>query len=229
MKPTLKFITIPLSFFSSPDLSVNAKFVAVAIDMYTDSPDGVAMGMKAIQTATNLSAKEVKDALLELKGKGAIEVNMGENGEKLIKPFLYKDRYNPAGAKPIDGDKPTDAETLDWDEIASKWNESCPQLPPVSRWTPNRKRRLKSSLKQADMNCKDLYKVFAIVGATPFLCGNNDKGWFAGFDWVAGNATHLTKIYEGSYSHGVADRRAYEAIMNGGKANGTEKKDDIYR
>ena len=230
MKPTLKFVTVPLSFWNCDTLSLTAKWVAITIDTYTDSPNGVAMGVKAIQNATNLSAKEVKAALIELKDKGALTVSIGEDGEKLIKPHLYKDTYIPNKETSTIGDTPTNSEPLDWEDISAKWKESCPDLPPVTRWTPSRKRRLKSSMKQAAMTVAELYKVFAIVGATPFLCGKNDKEWYAGFDWVTGNATHLTKIYEGSYSHTAQERQAYEYIMSGRKPKvQKDNLDSVYR
>lgn len=231
MKPILKFITIPLPFFSSPDLSVNAKWVAIAIDAYVDSPDGVAMGVKAIQTATNLSAKEVKTALLELKEKGAIEVNIGDNGEKLIKPFLYKDRYVSSGTKFTEGDKPSNIGVgqIDFDEIAQKWREILPDMPQISRWTPVRKRKLKSVLKQADINVTDLYKCFKIISVTPFLRGMNDRQWMATFNWLINNSNNVLKVLEGTYSKKISEKHDYENIIKDQPVHQKKGSDDIYR
>jgi len=40
--------------------------------------------------------------------------------------------------------------------------------------------------------------IFQRVISSPFLRGENDKGWRAGFDWVL-NPSNLAKIIEGAY------------------------------
>lgn len=230
MKPTLKFITAPLAFWSNEQLSVNAKWVAISIDAYCDSPQGVAMGVKAIQTATGLTAKEVKDALLELREKGALEVNMGEDSQKLLKPLLYKDSYAPVGEKVVIGDKPTDANPLPWDEISEKWQEICFMLPKITRWSPQRKNKVKSTLKQSGCTVENLYQAFKLVASSSFLNGSKSDQWSCTFDWLIKSSSNLIKVLEGNYhNRDYNEKRQYEDIMQGRDVTKKDDADDYYR
>lgn len=228
MKKISKFTIIPNSFWSTPDLSLEAKWVAVSIDSFSDKPQGVAIGTTALSSDTNLTVKQVKEALKELQIKGALDVNVGENGEKHLKVYLYKEYYKPRGEKIVIGDKPTDTTPLPYDEIMNKWNEYCPMLPKLTRMTPQRKNKLRGSLKQADLTVEDLYKIFRIVGSCEFLNGSSNQ-FKSNFDWVTAKSTTLTKIYEGFYARSYQEKRDYEMIMNGATVNQRGTQDDFYR
>lgn len=228
MKRQLKFLTIPINIWTHPDLSVFERVVLIEIDSYCTSDMGVQIGAQTIASSIGLPVKTVKETLKTLLSKGAIALNIGENGEKLIKPYLYKDRYVTDQSKIEIGDKPTDLaiERIDYDGIADKWAEILPDMPQISRWTPQRKRKLKTIMKQAGISTDDLYKSFRIIAATPFLRGENDRKWTAGFNWILGNSNNVLKILEGTYSKSVMERREYEAIMN--KCEQNESPDDSF-
>lgn len=46
--------------------------------------------------------------------------------------------------------------------------------------------------------CRDL---FTRIQATPFLIGENSKGWQASFDWIFSNGNNWRKVMEGNYDH----------------------------
>ena len=228
MKRTCKFLTIPISFAETSELSLTAKWVAITIDSYVDNPSGTSMGVRAIQTATNLSAKEVKDAMTELYEHGAMEVTVCE-GQKFLKPLLYRESYYKTGERVVIGDKPRDIQPLPYDEISQEWTEYCPKLPAITRWSPQRKNKLKSALKQADLTVEDLYKVFRIISCTPFLNGSSNQ-FSAHFDWVISKSANLQKIYEGFYNKSFQEKRDYELIMRGGDVSQQSSDDDsLYR
>lgn len=214
MKQPLRFMTAPKLFWDNESLSIVAKWVAITIDSYVDNPLGVAMSVRTIHSLTNIPTQDIKNALQELFDKGALEINVSE-GEKMFLPLLYKSEYPLSGKDKmdIDGNKPSPSNSIDYDEVQAKWAESCPTLPPITRWTPQRKRKLKAALNQAGLTVGDLFKCFRIIASTPFL---NGAGEFAAhFDWVVKKSENLQKIYEGFYARSPQEKRDYENIMNG--------------
>lgn len=225
MKQPLRFMTVPKSFWDNEQLSLVAKWVAITIDSYVDNPHGTSIGVRAIQTATNLSAKEVRDAMTELYEHGAMEVTVCD-GQKFWKPLLYRESYYKSGEKIVVGDKPSDMTPLPYEEIAEKWAVSCPHLPPIIRWSPQSKNKLRSAMKNAGLNLEQLYKCFKIVGATQFLNGTGD--FKATFKWLTSKADNLEKVYIGFYARSYAEKSDYERIMRGGEVNQQSQADDEY-
>lgn len=228
MKRQIRHIVVPLSLWETPDLSISEKHLLIDIDSICDSADGIAVGVQALASLSGMTQKEVKSTLNELYLKGAIDISVDADGAKKIKPFLYKDRYIKRGEKAVFGDKPTDTEALPYDDIMEQWNTICKTLPPLTRWTPQRKNKLRSALKNAALTVEDLYKCFRIVNDTPFLSGLSNQ-FKATFDWVTAKSQNLSKIYEGFYSKSFAEKQAYEAIMRGGDVAQTKNEDDYYR
>ena len=212
MKKEARFINIPTSLWENQDLSWMAKIVLMEIDSYPRSELGVNVRAGAVATALGITKKECDNALKELFDKGGIQINIDE-GQKLILPLIYKDRYIATGLPMPEGEKPSTANSIDYDEVQSKWAEICHTLPPIQRFTPQRKRKLKAALNQAGLTTADLYKCFHIIASTAFL---NGAGEFAAhFDWVVKKSENLQKIYEGFYARSPQEKRDYENIMNG--------------
>lgn len=212
MKKEARFINIPTSLWENQDLSWMAKIVLMEIDSYPRTELGVNVRSGAVATALGITKKECDNALKELFDKGAIQVNL-EEGQRLLMPLLYKSRYIPTGQPIPDGEKPSPANSIDYDEVQAKWGEICYTLPPIQRFTPQRKRKLKAALNQSGLTVADLYKCFRIIASTAFL---NGAGEFAAhFDWVVKKSENLQKIYEGFYARSPQEKRDYEAIMKG--------------
>ena len=212
MKKEARFINIPTSLWENQDLSWMAKIVLMEIDSYPRTELGVNVRAGAVATALGITKKECDNALKELFDKGGIQINIDE-GQKLILPLIYKDRYLATGQIIPEGEKPSTANSIDYDDVQAKWSEICHTLPPIQRFTPQRKRKLKAALNQAGLTVADLYKCFRIIASTPFL---NGAGEFAAhFDWVVKKSENLQKIYEGFYARSPQEKRDYENIMNG--------------
>lgn len=226
MKREARFVNVPTSLWSNTDLSWTAKIVLMEIDSYPRTELGVNVRSGAVANALGMTKKECDNALKELFDKGAIQVNIDE-GQKLLLPLIYKDRYIATGQPIPEGNKPSTANSIDFDEVQAKWTEICPMLSPIQRFTPQRKRKLKACLNQAGLTVADLYKCFRIIACTPFLNGSGE--FKAIFDWVTKTSTNLQKIYEGFYARSPQEKRDYENIMRGNETSPTkENSNDSY-
>ena len=220
MKKEARFVNVPISLWENQDLSWPAKIVLMEIDSYPRTELGVNVRSGAVATALGITKKECDTALKELFDKGAIQVNIDE-GQKLLLPLVYKDRYIATGLPMPEGEKPTTANSIDYDEVQAKWAEICHTLPPIQRFTPQRKRKLKAALNQAGLTVADLYKCFRIIASTAFLNGSGE--FAAHFDWVVKKSENLQKIYEGFYARSPQEKRDYEAIMKGEVSRKTDE------
>lgn len=226
MKKEARFVNIPISLWENQDLSWMAKIVLMEIDSYPRTELGVNVRSGAVATALGITKKECDNALKELFDKGAIQVNIDE-GQKLLLPLVYKDRYIATGLPMPEGEKPTTANSIDYDEVQAKWAEICHTLPPIQRFTPQRKRKLKAALNQAGLTVADMYKCFRIIASTAFLNGSGE--FAAHFDWVVKKSENLQKIYEGFYARSPQEKRDYEAIMKGDETDKKDSVDDFYK
>jgi hypothetical protein len=64
---------------------------------------------------------------------------------------------------------------------------------------------------------------------TPFLAGENDRGWKANFDWLISNDTNHVAILEGKYDGKCAGspHKSGGAFFNAGEATRYEQAADI--
>ena len=228
MKKEARFINIPTSLWENQDLSWMAKIVLMEIDSYPRSELGVNVRAGAVATALGITKKECDNALKELFDKGAVQVNIDE-GQKLLLPLIYKERYIATGQPIHEGDKPSTSNSIDYDDVAKKWAESCPTLPPITRWTPQRKRKLKSCMNQGGLSIGDVYKIFKLVGSSSFLCGSSNADWRCTFDWLIKSAANATKVYEGAYHNRGNEKLDYERIMRGEDMSASNEFDGYYQ
>lgn len=91
-------------------------------------------------------------------------------------------------------DRPDDSAA----EIVRAWNacESfCKVQPPIRG---KRERALRQRLREPQWR-ENWANALALARASPFCCGENDRGWRATFDWFVRQET-VTKLIEGQYS-----------------------------
>lgn len=228
MKRVAKHIVIPMHIWEHPDLTLEEKAILINIDSVCSDADGVVLGVQALTTLSGLKSTIVREALKSLYAKGALSVSVDADGQKKIKPLLYLDRYVDNGAQPIIGDKPTDVAIIDYDLIQSEWAKHCSMLPPIKRWTPQRKQKTRTALKQANLSVDDLIKAFRIIASTPFLNGASSE-FKAHYDWLTSKSTNLSKVYEGFYSRSIAEKSAYDDIINGRQTQVDSDADSYYK
>lgn len=227
MKRDCRFINFPTQLWENQQLSWLAKIVLMEIDSYPRTELGVNVRAGAVANALGMTKKEVDEALKELFDKGAVQVNIDE-GQKLLLPLIYKTEYVAKGQPMVEGKKPTTSNSIDYDEVAKQWRETCFMLPPIQRWTPQRKRKLKACLNQAELTIGDMYKIFKIIASTPFLSGSSYQ-FKAHFDWLTQKAEHASKVYEGFYSRSYQEQQAYDKIMRGEDVTTENEFDNYYQ
>jgi hypothetical protein len=77
------------------------------------------------------------------------------------------------------------------------YNSICVDLPFVKTITNARIKTIKTRLRNHSID--ELKELFETAQGTPFLKGNNNRGWKAGFDWLM-NEANMTKVLEGYYN-----------------------------
>lgn len=92
-------------------------------------------------------------------------------------------------------------------DITALWNAICKSLPQVKSLNDDRRKKIKSRLLEMEPNAPQLWldrirDLFTRVQASPFLTGDNQKGWTASFDWLFSNGNNWVKVMEGNYDHG---------------------------
>lgn len=103
-------------------------------------------------------------------------------------------------------EEPTKAEKVPYKEIVEKYNSLLGgKLPRVTVITDKRKKSMNTCVKQFGIESIDT--VFNNVLNSPFLTGDNNKGWKCDFDFIF-TASKYVKIMEGNY-------------------NGTKKEEDL--
>jgi hypothetical protein len=87
------------------------------------------------------------------------------------------------------------------EEFANLWNSRRGPLPKVREFTESRRRKIKVRINEGLTLAKFEEAIRRCV-STPFLVGENDRGWQADFDWLIENDTNMTKVMEGKYGNG---------------------------
>lgn len=119
-------------------------------------------------------------------------------------------------------------------EINELWNTVCgAKLGRTRVLTPARMKAMRACFEQLDIGglaCTvELWaEVFGKVMESEFLCGGNDRGWRACFDWVVCDARHTVKILEGGYGgKAKLSTNKYFPISTMDRIEGNIKKEDV--
>lgn len=85
-------------------------------------------------------------------------------------------------------------------QITDLWNEICgSKLPKVDRLTDKRKQHLKARCQEPGRDEAWWRDYFSLIIGTPFLTGDNDRGWRADFDFATKSEDSVVAIQEGKY------------------------------
>lgn len=87
-----------------------------------------------------------------------------------------------------------------FNEIQNDWNELADRtaISKVNAITKSRKNKIKKRLQESEFNFE---KILKEISETPFLQGNNNRGWKVSFDWIIKNDDNYIKIIEGNYKN----------------------------
>jgi hypothetical protein len=99
---------------------------------------------------------------------------------------------------PSDVSNETITPALKPEHVVEVWNDLAARrrLKPVQRLSPERRKVVNTRIGQHPI--EDFTEAIAAVERSPFLCGDNDRGWRATFDWML-KAANFNKLIEGTY------------------------------
>ena len=92
------------------------------------------------------------------------------------------------------------------------------ELPAAGAMTPERRRRCARWL-AAGFTPEEFHAAVRRAAATPFLAGDNNRGWQASFDWLIANRRNVRKVLEGEYAPRGGARAAKSRAERGGLAD----------
>ncbi len=124
-----------------------------------------------------------------------IEVQTSPRTSNRTSPKNRKEEIPDVRAKDARPSAPPAAALLD------AWNENCGGLGKATVFSEERRRKCRARLARPDPSAfLDYFRAAVSKAAhTPFLCGENDRGWRATFDWFIANDTNAVKVSEGRY------------------------------
>jgi hypothetical protein len=109
-----------------------------------------------------------------------------------VPPIVISNEITPPIAEPEIALKPEHVVEV-WNDLATKHG-----LAPVKKITPERRKKLTSFIRRHTID--DITEAIAAIPRSPFLLGQNGRGWQASFDWFL-EPRNLTKLSEGTYAH----------------------------
>ena len=97
------------------------------------------------------------------------------------------------------GDMSSDDDALKVADVIEAWNDLAADrgLPKVSKVTEARRRQVQARIKEYP-DAADWSKALSAIDKSKFLCGDNDRGWRANFDFLLQPSTFI-KLLEGTY------------------------------
>lgn len=143
---------------------------------------------EALAQASKSDGTSIKQAMLgDGKGEGEGEGNREGNREE--------PSPNGDGARA----RATPREPDDCEIALRAWNDAAPDLGlrRVQNFHETRRRHLAARLRECG-GLEGWGAVLAKIRGSPFLRGQNDRGWRCDFDWVT-NRTNFAKVMEGNY------------------------------
>lgn len=82
--------------------------------------------------------------------------------------------------------------------VVDMFHEVCTSFPKVTTLSDKRKAAIKRLMNNHKE--EEIKEAFTIAESTPFLKGDNNRGWKANFDWLI-NETNFIKVIEHNYDH----------------------------
>lgn len=102
----------------------------------------------------------------------------------------------------ISNEIPPPAEIIELkpEHVVEAWNDLASRcgLPLVKKLTPERRKKLNTFVRRHSID--DITEAIAAIPRSPFLLGENGRGWKASFDWFL-EPRNLTKLTEATYVH----------------------------
>lgn len=113
---------------------------------------------------------------------------------QIVKGSAFKKYLNEKQLKLVRDEK----QKIEFQKIIDIFNSVCKDSPHVQKITTARKNSINARVKEYGLN--KIGDVFQKVSQSKFLCGDNDRGWVADFDWIM-SPNKFIKILEGKYQN----------------------------
>lgn len=117
------------------------------------------------------------------------------NGKQGLANLADKDK-DKGKDKDMDKDMDKDRESINYQQIADMYNDTCVSFPRLTKLSDARKKAIKARLNTYSV--EDFEKLFEMAEASSFLKGQNDRDWSANFDWLLKDS-NMAKILDGNY------------------------------
>lgn len=102
-----------------------------------------------------------------------------------------------------------------YQDIMRLWNETCLSLPKIRQLNDDRRNKIRCRLnewgKTLDEMMTQAREIISRCASSPFLCGENNQGWTASFDWLFENSKNWVKVLEGNYDRNRGSQRQHTA------------------
>lgn len=100
---------------------------------------------------------------------------------------------------------------IDLNDVVAEFNQTVIRLPKVTALTPKRQREIKARFSEHGREAVSV--CFLKTAKSDFLCGLNDRGWMASFDWIL-KPENFVRIIEGVFDNKVSIPKNLQGAMN---------------
>lgn len=213
-------------------LDLKAKGVLLTLLCYDDK-EGVRIALRKFAKENGLSHQQIRTIINKLVSTGWVThlstlygtqgathltfnpskiCDILKNIKQHIQPHIKPHNENPKNNLIVVSKK----DQMDWENFVSFFNSKVKstKIPQVRVLTESRKRQIRGLLKTYSK--QDLVRAIDICVSTPFLRGDNDRGWTVNIDWIY-TEKHFVKIMEGNYDW---QRNSSEASNASGRGQG---------
>lgn len=171
-------------------MSLNAASLRLLADKGLTFEDVIelAEAMERRSDPTN-AARQARHRAKKRNGVTVTHSNLPPNEEISIPPQL---------PSVISDEMTSPAVELKPEHVVEAWNATAQRLGlrAVRKFTPERRKKLATRIRQSTID--DFTEAIASIERSPFLLGENDRGWRADFDWML-EPKNFTKLIEGTY------------------------------
>lgn len=114
---------------------------------------------------------------------------------------------SPLSAEPTDGLEKgaDDLPKIRPEEFGNVWNRRRGTLPKIETFTESRRKKVLTRMRQG-LTLERFTEAVENCRVKPFLCGENDRGWTATFDWLVENDKNVEKAINNPYGGGNGAR-----------------------
>ena len=100
-------------------------------------------------------------------------------------------------------------------EVVTLWNEICsPPLPKAQKLTSTRRQKILTRIAEDGERGPDWWRrYFQRIRGTPFMVGENDRGWTASLDFAVRSEDVVARVMEGAYESGPRKAQKPEVIL----------------